>query len=300
MEIKREISLSKKEFMEKYLIPNMPVIVTDAMIGWDVKRFQPESLKKEFGDEFVQVYDDLFDLQNVKSLEEYFEKNFEKNFDDSSIEYTRWYTKFKEMDFFWSDDVFDTLKESWNTPYFLPTKSFLIPFCENGKKISSNESAFPYKGLFISGKGARTRLHKDPFNSNAILCQLYGQKEIVLYAPDQKEFVTNKNGEFINPKNKKQHENFSKAEYTYKTVLSPKEIIFIPAGWFHDVTSITDSISITWNFVHSSESKNFYNYIKNNPRDPGMETVKYFLKYYLPKDSDVDDICNFINEKFLD
>ncbi|WP_338356163.1 cupin-like domain-containing protein [Yeosuana marina] len=298
MEIPRVNNLSKENFVENYLKPHEPVIVEDVMSDWDMYRFQPESLKKEFGNRLVQVYNDLFDFQHVKTLKDYLEEAFHQlptRTDCSS--YTRWYTKYKEMNFFWSDDVFEALKRSWGNPYFLPVDKFIIPF-HNGESMHSHESPFPYKGLFISGRGARTRLHRDPFYSNAILCQFYGQKEIILFDPEQKEFLMRQDGTFIDPNNVPHqfYNQYSQAEYTFKTILNPGEVIFIPSGWFHDVTSITDSVSITWNFVHHYELRSFYNYLKDNPNDPGMETIKYFLRNQLKKDAEIEEIHAFFQK----
>ncbi len=298
MEIDRIQKVSKEDFLEKYIKGNKPVIVTDAMHDWDLERFQPETLKKEFGSEYTQIYNDLFDLQNIDSLENYLTANFSKP-DKECKNYIRWYTQLKGVDFLWSDEIFVKLKDAWSHPYFVPKNNLLIPFIDADTDKDITEERYPYKGLFISGKGARTRLHRDPFNSNAILCQLYGKKEMLLFAPDQAEYVMN-GTEFVDTKHPdlEKFPNYSKATPTYKLVLSPGEIIIFPAGWFHDVTCASDSISITWNFVHASGLKNFQSIILKNPEDDQLEIVKFFLDGQLPADADVNTISQFLEEKF--
>jgi len=298
MKIERVKKLPKEEFFTNYLLKNTPVIITDAMDNWDIKRFQPESLKKEFGSEFTQVYNDLFDLQNVASLENYLNTNFSKP-EKKVKEYVRWYTKLKDVDFLWSDSIFEKLQDAWNHPYFLPKDFLLMPPCHGNQTMDITKNRFPYKGLFISGKGARTRLHRDPFNSNAVLCQFYGEKEIYLYAPDQEKYVMNE-GEFVNIINPDMEKfpNFSEAEPTYHLILEPGEIILFPAGWFHDVTSVSDSISVTWNFVHAFELENFQSFIKENPEDDQLEIVRFFLKDHLPSDASVEAISLFLETHF--
>ena len=52
------------------------------------------------------------------------------------------------------------------------------------------EELFPAKAIFISGRGARTRLHRDPWASDAVLCQLYGSKQIVMFSPEQAQLLS--------------------------------------------------------------------------------------------------------------
>jgi len=301
MKFDRVSNLTKEEFIENYLIPNKPVIITDAMDNWDISKFQPSGLKENYGDMLVQVYNDLFELQTIKTLEQYFDDNFDKpDNEERSKEYVRWYTKLKEVDFFWGDEIFEKLKPHWTHPYFLPDDSIAIPYCNGGgKKLRSTDSRFPYRGLFVSGKGARTRLHRDPFNSNAILCQFYGEKEVYLFGPEETENVMN-GTEFVdvyNP-NYDKFPNYNKDAYKYKDVLKPGEVIFLCAGWFHDVTSISDSISITWNFVHSLELDNFYSFLKSHPNDPELDTIRYFLKDLVTPEANVEEIIIVLKEKF--
>lgn len=83
-------------------------------------------------------------------------------------------------------------------------------------------------------------------------------------------------------------------------MLSPGEIILFPAGWFHDVTCLSDSISVTWNFVHSSELSRFYAYIQQHPDDDQLEIVRFFLRKYIKEDASVHAITDFLSGKFSD
>ncbi len=286
--------------MEKYLLSRVPVIITDGMKDWDMSRFQPESLEKEFGYFEVQVYDDLFDLQNVDTLKNYLAKNFKKDKDgELSKEYTRWYTKLKEVDFYWSDDVFVQLENAWSHPYFLPTDPLAVPFRRDMSPVKITESRFPYKGLFLSGQGARTRLHKDPFNSNAVLCQFQGQKGFVLYAPDQEDYVFN-GKEFVNilDPDLEKFPDFPKAKASYEDTLSPGEVILFPANWFHDVTSKSDSISVTCNFVHKEELPGLYRHLDNNPEDDQLEILKFFIRDHVKPTATAQEIKTFCENAF--
>jgi hypothetical protein len=41
-----------------------------------------------------------------------------------SVPYARWYTKFRDTDFVWGDDVFAALQPHWQRPYFLPDTGY--------------------------------------------------------------------------------------------------------------------------------------------------------------------------------
>lgn len=300
MKVPRVKSISEESFIENYIVGNTPVIVTDGMENWDMEKFTPEYLIKEFGDEKVQVYNDLFDLQTVQSLEKYINTNFFRSeADGPAKQYMRWYTKLKEVEFYWSDSVFDRLKNAWSQPYFIPDTSLVIPSNKNAEKRTINEYGYPYKGLFISGKGSRTRLHKDPFVSNAVLCQFHGQKEIFLYSPKKEQDVMSK-GAFVDVKNPDhiKFPNFSNITPDYEDVLSPGEIILFPSGWFHDVTSVSDSISITWNFLHATQIDKLCKHIKNNPEDDQLEIARFFLKDEISKEMKAEELIMFFKNKF--
>ncbi|XLS27825.1 cupin-like domain-containing protein [Flavobacteriaceae bacterium M23B6Z8] len=297
MEIERVQNLSKEDFLKDYLTKNKPVVITDGMKNWNIERFQPESLSQEFGGEITQIYDDLFDLQNVASLESYLKNNFNQP-EKECKQYIRWYTKLKDVDFLWSDHVFEKLQDAWSHPEFLPKRSLLIPTKMNDEEMDITKERFPYKGLFISGKGARTRLHRDPFNSNAMLCQFYGEKDVILYSPEQAPFVMN-GTDFVNVKSPDlaKFPNFPKAQPTYELTLKAGEIILFPSGWFHDVTCATDSVSITWNFIHASGFKDFRSFVLEHPEDDQLEIVRFFLGGLAGENADMDEIVNVLESR---
>ena len=155
MTIDKVENLNEKDFIDSYLASNKPVIVLDGMRDWDLSRFTPDSLKKELGSFETQVYNNLFNLQNVTSLNDYLTNNFSRP-DKECTEYIRWYTKLKNADFCWSDAAFEQLKDAWIHPTFLPKSSLIVPFSDTNAEKDITTSQYPYKGLFISAKGART------------------------------------------------------------------------------------------------------------------------------------------------
>lgn len=299
MKLERRSGLTPEQFVTEHIVANKPVIITDAMSGWEIStQWTPEYLEQKLGEEYVQIYDNLFDLQDVGSLHDYFAENFGRPADNPSTEYVRWYTKFKDTDFAWADESFSKIRENWSNPYFLASGDFIIPFCAAPDKISAVDERFPYKGLFISGAGARTRLHRDPWMSDAVLCQCYGRKSLTVYPPDQAGYLQN-GDEFVDPQDPdlEKFPEFHKATPVYEDVLEPGEALYFAGGWFHDVTSLTDSISVTWNFMHAGRLSAFYEYVKKHPEDKQLEVVRFFLGPRLGDRTDTGAILEFLERQ---
>jgi cupin-like protein len=280
MELQRVSNITIEKFVCDYVKENRPVIVVDAIERWKSKHvWSPEYFSDNFGGSPVQVYDDLFSLQTVTSLDQYFDEHWYNNgkSNKEQIPYVRWYAKFKPVDFWWSDEAFMALSPFWSLPYFLPASEYLLPYCPREKTVTPAIHAFPGKGLFISAAGARTRLHKDPWASDAILCQVFGEKNVVMYHPDKESGLKagNRVVDIDNPDGEV-FARFHEIEPDFIDVLRCGEIIYIPAGWFHHVTSRSNSISLTWNFVLMSRWASFLQYLLTPVSEEDRTVIKYF------------------------
>ncbi len=300
MKLDRVNDISPETFVNDYIIPSRPVIITDAMGSFRLDEFVPERLKEAHGNNLIQVYDDLFTLQSVDKLENYIRKNFNQT-QSGKRQYARGYSKLKDVKYFWSDGLFDSLSASWKHPGFFPTSSFLVPFVPEDQLVDVTHDYFPYRGIFISGKGAKTRLHIDPFNSDALLCQFYGHKSLSLYHPDQLQFLQNEQGEIVDCSNPDptRFPNFHQATPAFEDELLPGEIVYFPNRWAHEVVSMDDSVSITWNFVHSANKQTFFEHLTNHPEDDQFQIVQFFLQNAVQKGDSVEKIIEKLNETFL-
>jgi hypothetical protein len=82
----------------------------------------------------------------------------------------------------------------------------------------------------------------------------------------------------------------SEAEPVFTDVLTPGETVFIPSGWFHDVLTETDSISITWNFVHSGRSEPFLEAIRDPNNNFDHDMIAYLFAQAGEPISEVRDV----------
>ena len=278
--VPRVAHLTVEAFLSEYIQKNRPVIVTDAMAGWKaLDRWTPEHLSERFGKERVQVYGDLFRLADIEPLADYFSRYFGR--DDfrtpGSVPYVRWYCHLAADDRVpWADDVFTRIGEDWQRPSFFPASSFLLPFCSEAGSVDPTQDWFPARGLFISARGARTRLHADPWASDALLCQIYGEKDFVMYDRSQGPYLQ-KDGRSVDVESPDLNvfPDFPRARIAYRDTLRPGEIVLVPAGWYHHFNSVSDSISLTWNFVHASRRDEFLSYLSAGPADGERKQLKY-------------------------
>ncbi|MGH8068324.1 MAG: cupin-like domain-containing protein [Candidatus Entotheonellia bacterium] len=283
MKLERRRGLSVEEFIGQYLIPNRPLIVIDAMETWPAMNlWTPDYFDYYFGAEQVQVYDDLFTLMRITSLSQYLASYFGRwrSMQDECVPYVRWYTELKKTASVpWADVVFERLREDWTTPSFLPASGYLVPYYITSGPVGPHTHAFPGRGLFISGLGARTRLHRDPWHSDAVLCQLYGEKKIVMYSQEQQPMLCRgKDYIDISKPDLQTYPDFPRTSPTFEDVLVRGEVLFIPRGWLHHVETTADSISLTWNFVHISTWDSFFHYLMAQPPEDELQTIKFFLR----------------------
>jgi len=266
-------------FAAEFIAKGIPAIVTDAMHAWPAKdKWTPPYFRHEFGHLGAQLYDNLFGLQSIRPLGEYIDTYFDNHQDNPRGYYVRWYVKFKPLDFFWSDDVFQAIIADWSHPYFLPTTSYVVPFCKPPGTALAHKNPFPYKGIFISARGGRTRLHRDPFGTDAVLCQFYGSKRFTFYQPADDDKLRQGHS-YVDPQNPDTHAfpNFIEAQPIYDDELKPGEILFIPSGWLHDVVSVSDSISITWNFAHAARRGPFIKEVCDSANNFDRDMLEFFF-----------------------
>lgn len=282
--VRRVNSLSVTDFVSEYLEQNRPVIVTDTMGAWPaLSAWNPTYFANQFGTERVQIYGDLFKLAAIDSLSNYFDRYFGRDSDasnkrtGSTVPYVRWYCHLSSDERVpWADEVFTRLAKDWSRPTFFPPNSFALPRCGPADSIDPSRHWFPAKGLFISARGARTRLHADPWCSDAILCQIYGQKDFVMYHPSQSSHLVS-GGQTVDVEapDLEVFPSFPQAEAAVRDTLQQGECLLVPAGWYHHFSSITDSISLTWNFVYLSSLRRFLAYLAGEPPENEIKQLAY-------------------------
>lgn len=282
--------LPVERFLNEIVPANRPVIITGALESWRIEEnWTPQALDRVVGSETVQVYNNYFDLKSLTTLRKYLDRHF--NRPDSEIDrsvplpYVRWYTQLRDVRFFWADGPMKKLAHLWSRPSFLPANDYVFPYAPGERTVDPVTDHFPAKGLFISPRFARTSLHLDPWGSCAVLCHLYGRKRWLFWAPDQEKWLRN-GASLVDPAkpDPDRFPHFDRAELYADCIQEAGEVVYVPHGWFHEVHSETDSISLTWNFVHATTGAALESWLEQELSD----TDRSVLRFFYGGDSDAD------------
>lgn len=116
-----------------------------------------------------------------------------------------------------------------------------------------------YLKLLIGGVGGRFPfLHYDLENAHATITEIYGDKEFILYPPEDAAYLYPKpdmpNQSTIPDVQRVDMRRFPLyAQATqYHTVLHPGDMVFVPSRWWHGARALSPSISICQNVLDRS------------------------------------------------
>ena len=230
--IDKRSDLTYKEFVNEYLIPNKPVLLTNASKEWMAHElFTPEFFKKNFPDKVAGLagkqykmseYVDLMLASSEQNPAPYpWKLDIERKFPEL-LEYIQ--PGFQMM-------KKNRLKSPLFSDHFIPQAATLEIF------FGGSAGWFPY-------------IHYDLYGLYAIVTQVHGKKEFILYEPGSEKYLypdpehhwksTIKN--YQNPDYEK-YPLFKNAKGT-SVVVNPGETVYVPKGCWHTARSIEPTISI--------------------------------------------------------
>ena len=281
-EIERRSNLSYEEFAKKYLYPNKPVVVTDALRQWKaLSRWTPEFFKNEFGTMKFAINDSEVGQSSYKNGagREFVMSQF--------IDQVLASTDEKPAPYFRNQilyDLFPTLKQDiqplpdYFLPNWLPDHYLLKPV----REILNRGAAIE---IYIGGKGgAFPILHYDGAGTHAFLMQIYGRKQYIVYPPDQEKYLY-PSPEKINLSliNSVEHPDLQRFPLFANAkpiifVLEPGELLFVPSHWWHTAKMLTPSITISINVLNESNWHELVSYVASRRRNP---LASFASKIYL-------------------
>jgi histone arginine demethylase JMJD6 len=230
--IERRSGLNWDQFVEEYVRPNKPVILTDAAAQWEAnKLFSPQFFKDNFPDKTATIkgkkytvseYVDLMLSGTEDNPAPYpFKIDIERNFTELLPLISPGFTVLSK----------NRLKNKLITKRLIPQASTLEVF------MGGVSGWFPY-------------IHYDLYGLYAIVTQVYGRKQFIVYDPEQAKYMYPetedpwKSGikDYYNPDYSK-YPLFRNAK-PVSDVVHPGETIFVPKGWWHTARSLEPTISI--------------------------------------------------------
>jgi ribosomal protein L16 Arg81 hydroxylase len=246
--IERRAMMSAAEFRSEYMEPQKPVIITGALANFRaVGEWNHEFFVRRFGSEVVPVLHyrhpsrGKLDVR-MSTIAEYFEllRNPSQWADPDRPPYLEGYgmmARFPEL------------------------KSFLgkLPFYSNWFRWLPARIAFHLYGwhnVLISPPNAVYNLHVDQHAAHACILQFCGRKRFVLFPPSEGEALYQGKVDPDAPDYEK-YPNFKNASGRMEGVLSPGEIAFVPHMWWHQVTTLDESVSVVEHAVNSVNAAQF-------------------------------------------
>lgn len=261
LERHRAVDLPYASFVREFVAQNRPVVVEGAMRGCPaLGRWTPEFFKQRFGPKQVQV------------------------------------SYAEQMTFAAFIDAMLASREDAPGPYMYrlfigPHLPELLPDLE-----PLNPYAFPrrmasplmlrpwrrpdgYLKLLIGGIGGRFPvLHYDGENAHATITEIHGDKEFILYPPEdaaclypKPEMPNHSRIADVRQADPLRFPLFAQATQ-YSTVLHPGDMVFVPSRWWHAARALSPSISICQNMYDAS---NWRGYVESLcPPASGLRALK--------------------------
>jgi ribosomal protein L16 Arg81 hydroxylase len=232
-EVPRRSGLSPEQFLTDHYAANQPVLLDDVCRDWPaLDLWSPEYLVDQIGDVEIEVMvgrgpgpgDEIkMDQHRTRmSFAQYVKR----------VKNTEWSNEFYLVanNGLLGTDVADRL---WND--FGLDPRYLDP-------ASPRAETF----IWFGPAGTVTNLHHDVMN--VMFHQVYGWKHIVLIPPSMTHRVSNSIGVYsdVDPLDADldRYPQFGEVDQLHVTV-GPGEVLFIPVGWWHYVTALETSISVS-------------------------------------------------------
>jgi cupin-like protein len=242
--IDRRAGLTRPQFADEYLSPPRPVILTDAISGWRaLGRWTPEFFKNEYGDLQVVVDGEAMALRDLID-------RIEASTSDKPAPYLR-----NQLLAAWPPELSADVSPmpECTQPNWLDSRLF-----PSRQPLSSTE-------VYIGGRGARFPvLHYDGLHTHAFLMQLHGDKEYIVFSPDQTALMYPRDGLEMNKSriddvlapDREAFPLFHQAQ-GLRFELHPGETLFVPAGWWHTARILSSSVTVSLNVLNRANSAAF-------------------------------------------
>jgi len=270
IERRNSAELPYEAFIREYVIKNRPVIIENAMPGWNALRaWTPEFFKTKFGSQVVDVTYGGVKMTMADLIDAVLASTPEK-----PGPYLHKVIIFQDMPRLLAD--------------LAPENQYAFPrrYCS---PLMPKHFRRPdgYLKLLIGGVGGKFPLiHFDGDNANALISEIYGDKEFVLFSPEDTPYIyphpgagtTSQIDNLANP-DLDRFPLLAKATQ-FRGIIGPGETVFVPAKWWHSARVVTTSISVCTNMIDGS---NWSGFIEEacNPRTVKSAPVRAAKRAYL-------------------
>ncbi len=227
--VERVKTIDKRDFIEKYVRPQIPVVVENWVDDWPaVKKWNFEYMRKMVGDKVVPLYDDRPVDHKDGFNEPHAKMKMSEYIDLLQSEPTR-YRIF----------LYNVLKE-------VPELQADFDFPNVGLRLMKS---LPM--LFFGGEDSFTFMHYDIDLANILHFHFQGEKECILFAPSETRhlykvphaLISHESIDFWDPDLEKWPA--LKQARGYRARLNHGDVLYMPEGYWHYMRYITPGFSMS-------------------------------------------------------
>lgn len=247
-----------REFEEKFLKQDVPVVIRDSISHWPSidetsgRKWSLRYLRAVAGHRTVPVeigskYTDSNWSQRLMTINEFIDQFIENSDEGNPIAYLAQHELFNQISELRSDFSLPDLCTSSTSD--LCTSSRSSSTSDDGEESPVDINAW------FGPSGTVSPLHTDPKDN--LLVQVFGSKYIRLYHKNipadiiychESKLLNNTSQVDVENIDEDKFPNFTKfsSSYMSETILNPGEVLFIPKGFWHFVKSTSTSFSISF------------------------------------------------------
>lgn len=227
--IDRVKNISKPDFIQNYLKPQIPVVIENLVDNWPaVSKWDFDYIKQKVGDKQVPLYDD----RPVDYKDGFNEPHATMKMSDYIDLLQKEPTKYRIF-------LYNVLKE-------VPELQEDFDFPDVGLRLMKS---LPM--LFFGGEDSHTFMHYDIDLANILHFHFQGKKECILYPNEEKKhlykvphsLITHESIDFSNP----DFERWPALQHArgYRTELEHGNVLYMPEGYWHYMRYITPGFSMS-------------------------------------------------------
>ncbi len=262
--------ISHEQFIENYVAKRIPVIIEDATSDWKaLDRWKPTFWIEEYGSKQVEIDNKVYKLGDIINLS----LNSDENNPAPYYRNIRIGHEYPEL-------IPDISPESkYCLPNFFLRKIF--------SPLKTELFGYGQYELFIGGKGRSfPYLHFDTPGADTFIHQIYGEKELILFSPEDSEYLYPKSGAEFNVSSIPDIENVSEEKFPLfkearkiTVTLKAGESIYFPSGWWHTAKMLSFSVSIGIDVANKYNWQKVESFLNNKAKAKLSVFAPLFMTY---------------------
>ena len=261
----RAADLSYRRFLADYVHRNRPVVVTGAITEWPaLRKWTPAYFKERFGPKPVAV-----SYQETMPFDQFI---------DGVMASDEAHPGPYMFRLFLHENLPEALADVIPQNVYAFPRRYASPLMRAQWRRPDG-----YLKLLIGGVGSKFPvLHYDGDNAHATITEVYGDKEFVMYPPEDGALLypnpKQPNRSLVDDPNTPDLGRFPLVARArrHRAVLRPGDMVFVPSRWWHTARPLTPSVSVCMNILDGS---NWAGFVHETCVDAGRQSALKALVY---------------------